>query len=331
MSRRSSIQHLLNWSVLSIIMIYIFYPSGLPAQTILLLILLRTISFAVIYYAFFLFIAHDISEGHYLRYVLKLIIAYILFFILFYLIDLKLIGFLYKSDRYTLNWSWCVNTSLVYLLISFMSYGFYKKNESILVLSKLAIEEQLHLKRQIFFMRNQFNHHISFNFLNHCYSNMQRDSKGAKMIELYSDMLRYTLDSKPLELVHLKREVDYIHQYIALNKLLDSRLNVQFTILGTIGNRMILPRVLITFVENAIKHGVIYDPIAPVNIVLDCKRNELDFVVENKKQGGTHGRISKGIGYNNAKAQLDLYYKAQYELNVDETHDRYICRLILNA
>jgi two-component system, LytTR family, sensor kinase len=322
-------RHLINWLILSLILTYIFYPKGLPTDKVFLLVFLRTISFAMVYYIFLFFIADRISDNNFRKYVMRLLLVYILFIALFYVVDLKLMGFLYNSNLYNLSMRWLINTSLFFAMISFMSYSFYKNNSNIAVLNKLACEEQLHLRRQIFFIRNQFNHHISFNFLNHCYSNMKKDSSGARMIELYSEMLRYTLDSKPSGLVPLKREIQYIQQYISLNELLDKRLFIQFTVLGSISGKMIQPCILISFIENAIKHGVLYDPTSPVKILMDSKEHSLEFAVENRKRmpGNT---VSRGIGYLNAKAQLDIYYHNQYKLSIDNTDQLYVCRLILN-
>lgn len=91
----------------------------------------------------------------------------------------------------------------------------------------------------------------------------------------------------------------------------------------------IAPLILITFLENAFKHGVTTNSQAWVNILIRVQGNELTYIVENSKiekalidNGG-----KSGIGLANVKRRLELVYPHQYSLNVDDAESRYYIEL----
>ena len=64
------------------------------------------------------------------------------------------------------------------------------------------------LVKELNFLKNQFNSHITFNFLSYCYSKIhQKQPETAESIGIFSDMLRYTLQSKPEETASLDNEI----------------------------------------------------------------------------------------------------------------------------
>ncbi len=215
-------------------------------------------------------------------------------------------------------------------IIYIVSYGFYENRKSIIDLKKQSDKEKAVVKRELGFFKNQFNHHISFNFLNYCYSYALKSTDStAHVIATYSDMLHYTLDSKADQAMPLNKEIQYIQQYIEIQQQFIPNLAVLFNLNGTFEGEKILPRVLITFVENAFKHGVTDDINRPIKIDLLVNKNQLLFAVSNAKPLVKKQVVSTGIGNFNAKNQLDLFYENKYQLDVIEDETTYVCNLNL--
>jgi LytS/YehU family sensor histidine kinase len=103
---------------------------------------------------------------------------------------------------------------------------------------------------------------------------------------------------------------------------------VNFEVEGIITNQQIVPLLLISFIENAFKHGVANDPNAPIQLKITVDDGHLHFYMHNKKH--LHNRdAAGGIGLNNVKRRLKLLYPNQYHLNINDTVDMYTCELSL--
>lgn len=179
-------------------------------------------------------------------------------------------------------------------------------------------------------MKNQFNSHITFNFLNFCYENTYKSSnETAESIKIFSRMLNHSLNNKVCEKVKLLTEVEYIEDFIKLQRLLSSDVNINFTLSGNDFDRiLIFPGILIAPVENAFKHGNLHSEENPIQVELKCSYKYLTLSVLNEKNKHKINEPS-GIGNNNLKQQLDLLYKDKYYLSVKNEDCTYSCELKL--
>ena len=227
---------------------------------------------------------------------------------------------------------WVMSCFILFSIISVIAYGFYQNKISI---NKLLLEyekEKNILNKELGFYKNQFNPHITFNFLNYCYSFVnQKSPETADIIEIYSEMLRYTINCKPNEVVSLKNEINFLYKFIALKKQLSKDIFVQFDVKGEILQKNILPCILITFVENAFKHGDLHCEENPIRIKLETTDYEIKFEVINKKNASKNKPTSTGIGLLNMKNLLELFYKNKHELIVNDSGSGfYSAAIILN-
>ena len=76
----------------------------------------------------------------------------------------------------------------------------------------------------------------------------------------------------------------------------------------------IAPMLLLPFVENAFKHGAQIDGIVNVLISLKVDENELNFTVKNSAISKENSK--KGLGLDNIKKRLEMFYPAQHFLEV---------------
>lgn len=188
------------------------------------------------------------------------------------------------------------------------------------------------LGAELRFLKAQINPHFLFNTLNNLYYLAFTNSPNTtEVIAMLSQMMRYMIYDSNHARVPLSKEIEYMENYINLEKLrLNNDVPIEFDVQGTVEGKQIVPLILITFLENAFKHGVSTnstEAFIKVKIVLDEKM--CIFSVENTKLPDKSNEKS-GIGLQNVKRRLDLSYPNNYVLNVKETPERYSVELHLN-
>lgn len=197
--------------------------------------------------------------------------------------------------------------------------------------AQLRATEKSLIEADLAYLRSQINPHFLFNSLNFLYAQVYPHSEGAaKGILLLSDIMRYALQKENNGKVMLGQEVQHLRNYIAINQLrFSSQLQVDFEVSGNVEYLMILPLVLITFVENCFKHGELTEAAHPVTILLELRQNQLTFQTRNKISLGPKEQ-STGIGLNNTMRRLELVYPNRYNLQVSEEAGYYTCNLFID-
>ncbi|WP_298539558.1 sensor histidine kinase [uncultured Aquimarina sp.] len=193
--------------------------------------------------------------------------------------------------------------------------------------------EREQFKSELTQLRNQIHPHFLFNTLNNLYSLIIKKSDDAEdaLIRL-SDLMRYMLYEANVPRVQLSKEIDYLRNYIDLEKL---RLNNTNTIHFTTSmnkDSEIAPFILMPFVENAFKHGISNDKISTIEISVITDKDILTMTVYNtKKINSTKNKDEEtGVGLVNVQKRLELLYKDKYELTKNETVSYYEIVLTLN-
>ncbi len=195
----------------------------------------------------------------------------------------------------------------------------------------LEIEKNLK-EAEINFLKTQINPHFLFNSLNFFYAQVYPLSENlAKGILLLSDIMRYALKEDSVNgKVMLEDELRHLQNYISINQLrFNHTLQIHFEVIGKSQFRMVMPLLLITFVENCFKHGELLDPDWPLIIRLEITQDQLILYTRNKKKSG-HKEKSTGIGLTNTRKRLDLLYQNRYDLYVEDHPKYYITQLTLN-
>jgi hypothetical protein len=133
------------------------------------------------------------------------------------------------------------------------------------------------------------------------------------------------------EKVLLNKEIEYIENYISLEKLrLNNEIPINFQVEGNMNQTKIVPLILITFLENAFKHGVSNNSTdAYISLKLLVQNNALVFTVENSKLAAKNHEKS-GIGLQNVKRRLALSYPEKHQLEVADLENDYNIRLTLD-
>ena len=129
-----------------------------------------------------------------------------------------------------------------------MSFAMKKEEETIR-------NKAEHVQTELKLLKSQINPHFLFNSLNNIYALSVMDSdKTQQSISYLSNMLRYVLYECEQPLVPIKKEIDYINNYIKLFSLKSSQpysISTKFDVKNP--HFLVAPMLLIPFLENAFK------------------------------------------------------------------------------
>lgn len=199
---------------------------------------------------------------------------------------------------------------------------------------KQELETQT-MQSELRFLKSQINPHFLFNTLNSLYALTLKKSDLAPDIVLkLSEMMRYMLYECNERSVDLSKEVNYIQNYLELERLRQgSHIDIRFIVEGNISDQKIAPLMFIPFIENCFKHGLGHHLTKGfVHIRLKVSDNEVDLFIENSKAESMpkplHPR-SGGIGLVNVRRRLDLLYPGRYSLEIDDNPKTYAVHLKL--
>lgn len=229
-----------------------------------------------------------------------------------------------------LKWFLLVNILLLNVYAAFMAYLtkvflnwysdiFYKRQ-----LEKKNLETELAL------LKAQINPHFLFNTLNNIDILIEHDAKTASVyLKKLSDILRFMLYESPTEKILLKQEVDYIREYIELQKIRTSNANfVKFNIEGNTDNLHIAPMLFIPFIENAFKHCTDKKINNAIEINIAIQDKEIHFTCSNAYDQAAQLTLPKsGLGLDLIQNRLKLLYKENYQLKIDRTNERFTVTL----
>ncbi|HSD08493.1 sensor histidine kinase [Flavobacterium sp.] len=196
--------------------------------------------------------------------------------------------------------------------------------------NKLIAESQ-RTSTELNYLRKQTNPHFLFNSLNSIYSLAHKKSDLVPdAIVTLSEMMRYMLYETDNKTVLLEKEIDYIKNYIELQKLrLNNIENISINIHGNTKDKFIEPMLLISFIENAFKYGTDYKGTAYVKIVIKIEGDLFTFWIENKIENNKKDPDNSGIGLANIKNRLNLLYPNSHQLNLTSTNTNFTVHLTL--
>lgn len=205
-------------------------------------------------------------------------------------------------------------------------YTEWNKNEQ----KKKEIEVQKSTA-ELHFLKHQLSPHFLFNSLNSIYSLTTKKSNDApEAVITLSELMRYMLYETNNGFVPLKNELNYIQNYLKLQRLrIANNVNVTLNIHGSIGNQKIRPLLLISFIENAFKYGTDFKGNTEVRIEININGNELQFNCVNLIGNRKTEKDSSGIGLKNTKERLELLYPEKHLLLIDERNNRFTVDLTL--
>jgi hypothetical protein len=196
------------------------------------------------------------------------------------------------------------------------AFGWFKSREQQQAMERAKLSAELQA------LKHQINPHFLFNVLNGLYglAFKNEDEPTAEGIARLSQLMRYMLYDSNGNRVPLQREITYLEDYIALQRLrLSEHIEIKLTIHGQVSGKEIAPMILIPFVENAFKHGVSTIHTTQILIELALADQVLRFRVRNPVHPGSaprHGDPAGGIGLQNVAQRLKIIYPKAHKLDI---------------
>ena len=163
---------------------------------------------------------------------------------------------------------------------------------------------------------------------------LDKDDRLPATILQLSELMRYFLYEAKDNFIPLEKELVVVDNYIALQRLRSNeQLFIEVKKEGEVTDQKIAPLLLITFLENAFKHGAKGGSANTfIRLLILVQKNQLNFTIENNK--GTvdemESTVYKGVGLENVKRQLELLYPGKHILNIKEPDDRFTIQLQLS-
>lgn len=181
------------------------------------------------------------------------------------------------------------------------------------------------------FLKSQINPHFLFNTLNNIYSlAREKSDETADVILKLSGLLRFMLYETKEKFIPISKEIQFMNTYLEIQKIrFDERLKIEFQNSITDNQELVLPLILLPFLENAFKHGASESTDDKfININLELKNNILNYSVINSFEKNGNEK-SKGIGLINFERQLKLVYN-DFRLQTKAENNIFTATLYIN-
>ena len=288
----------------------------------------------LVYFNLFVLIPRYLLNSKYIKYILSLIISIGVVYILktgltFYIISENIWP---EANReyhpFEINHIMAVFIGELYVLAMassvYLTLTWLRERDR----NKSLIESQYKIKLK--YLKNQIQPHFFFNTLNNLYAlSLESSEKVPDVIIKLSKLMEYVLyDVEGGKSVALLKEINYIQNYVEIEKLRFENVEVSINLESNIDDITIPPLLFITLVENAFKHGGLKNDLLKIKMnfeIIDSKF--LNFEIINNFVFSQPTKVKSGIGLKNIKERLKLIYKNDYTLSKQVKFNYYIVRL----
>lgn len=288
----------------------------------------------LVYFNLFVLIPKYVVKSKYLEYTIALLLSLIVVYLLktgltYYIISENIwpeANREYKPFEINHILAVCIGELYVLAMASsiYLTLTWLKERDR----NKALREEQF--KTKLKYLKNQIQPHFFFNTLNNLYAlSLESSDQVPDVIIKLSKLMEYVLyDIEGNKFVPLIKEIEYIHNYIEIEKLRFEKVNVSINIESNIDEIKVPPLLFITLVENAFKHGGINNPCLTIKI--NCKITDgkvLQFEIINNFIQLPRLNLKDGIGLKNTKKRLKLLYQNRFSLQHKIKFNYYIVTL----
>jgi sensor histidine kinase YesM len=309
------------WAILYSVVLFFVYSEG---KEITLKICLRIAFGAVIFYTnYSLLVPHLLLKKKKILYLLSIIIL----LIVAYLIISNVFNFdFYKNqnllDKRPSKFIIIIFFNAVIIIIGTVIRVYEQWIENDKIKTEIEIQKN---KTELEALKNQLNPHFLFNSLNSIYSlTVKKSNDAPEAVIMLSELMRYMLYKANDSKVLLKDEIQYIENYIKLQRIrIAKNENVKTNIKGIITSQKISPLLFISYIENAFKYGTDFKGNTEVEITISIADSELHFKCSNIIGNKAKDKESFGIGMQNTKNRLELLYPNKHWLTTVEKDNKF--------
>ncbi len=198
-------------------------------------------------------------------------------------------------------------------------------------------------KIQSNYMRVQIQPHFYANILNLIYglAQIQDHSSIQRLVMNSGAYFRYLMGEKGT-FVLLREEIECVSNYMEIQQMrYDGYLDFKIHVEEKLENQLVIPMILQTFAENAIKHNVTLVPMLVVRIKVTGKQGKIYISVEDNGIGfdketldkiKSNENISKDgdhIGIQNVMERLKIFYEDKASVKIDSSPGKTSIQVIL--
>jgi hypothetical protein len=296
--------------------------------------LIYILSFVSLFYLFYFFISQKhlekrkiillIISGIIFTLILTIPITYCYLFVLFQnVVELTGRKFLLNFGKYYIsffetNFMFAVCGSL--LKIALLWYNNTMKQKE--------AEKQL-ISGELALLRSQINPRFLLNTLTYIKSLIgTMPEKAIYSIENLSEIMSYMLYETSAEKVSLDDEINYINNYLNLQRVRYSPDYISFEVTGDTAGVQVPPLIFMPFLENAFKYGEGSRETPGIIMSLSIKENSLYFEVMNYiKEFAAEVKDEEGFSVSSIKRYLDLQFGNNYSLKINNESSKYLISL----
>lgn len=318
------------WLLISLIMFLSLLQYDSVLQSFVYTVMSISVYVLIIYSNAYWLIPKFFKRKRYLTYIVAVIFILALSVFIRTYLTLQVYNYWFAKKMEVWKVSMLLPWSLSMLLIFIVSVIF-RLALDYFKLSK--VQEQIKAEKaavELNLLKQQLHPHFLFNTLNNIYFVIQKESPdSAHLLERLSDIMRYFIEESGKEKVLLRDEIHLIKSYIELERVrMLNTLSIDFKLHGTIETVMLPPLLLMPIIENIFKHGIDKRALQnTVTIELNCINGYLEFLTVNKLFVSTKPTYSGGLGLQNLRKRLELYYGKDYELKYELINDVFTLKL----
>lgn len=292
-----------------------------------------TLHIPLVYFNLFVLVPRYVLKSQYYKYALALVLSLMTVYLLktgmtYYLISENIWPEANRDYRpFEINHIVAVCIGELYVLAMassvYLTLTWLKERDR----NRALREEQFKIKLK--YLKNQIQPHFFFNTLNNLYSlSLESSDKVPDTIIKLSKLMEYVLyDIEGTKFVPLIKEIDYIQNYIEIEKLRFENVEVNINIESNIDDIKVPPLLFISLLENAFKHGGYNNNKLKIKINCKLAYGYLHFDIINNFVLSPSIKNQKGIGLTNTQKRLKLIFKNNFNLEHQVKFNYYIIQL----
>lgn len=204
---------------------------------------------------------------------------------------------------------------------------YQERSEEVLTFALRSSELQSQLVgAQLSALKMQLQPHFLFNTLNAItvLVRQQKSHDAEQMLGHLGDLLRGVLEEVDAQEVSLRRELEYLQLYLAIERVrFADRLRVEISVDSATQQASVPHLILQPIVENAIRHGVGKSSSAGRILITTARiEGSVEIRVQDDGPGFSHGHSAEheGIGLANTRARLQQLYGKDAGMEIENGH-----------
>lgn len=255
------------------------------------------------------------------------------------MIVMGMLMLIYKNQLYKINprihdVGYLTGTMFLVILpviVIYIMRQWYSEREANARLRQENLEMELYAKqRELDYLKEQMHPHFLFNALNNLYGlTLEKSDDAPELVLRLSELLDYILYRTDQKIVPLSEEIRHVSNFLEVQKIrCGKRLHLSLEINAYPDGYGIAPMLLLPFLENSFKHGVMVtsNP-SYVSIELSVQNEHLYFKITNSLPARRPVKKDHGVGLINVRKRLELLYGERYSLCTEEEKNEYIVNL----